>query len=376
MRIALNMLFVAPGLAGGRVYCEGLLKGLNVVDGDNEYVIYTRRGVRLPALDPQRFRQVEAPVAPGSTLGRTFWEYRRLPRAVRRERFDLFHGLGSLSPSSACPFVLTVHDVIYRHFPASVPLGYRLFMNAIHPRVARRADRVIVPSRYTGREVVEHLGVREERVRVVPEGPGGGFGPVTDGGRIEQTLTRYGVRRPYVISVCRGFPHKNLTGLLRAFGRLRGQGHGALQLVLVGEPYRGGQALARTAREAAPDGAVVFTGFVGHDDLCALYTAAEVFAFPSLAEGFGLPVLEAMSCGTPVVSSDAAALPEVVGGGGALADARDPEAFAAALARVLGSAALRDDLRARGAEQARRFSWEEAARRTLAVYEEARADGI
>jgi glycosyltransferase involved in cell wall biosynthesis len=376
MLIALNMLFVAPGLAGGRVYCEGLLRGLQAVDGANEYVVYTRRGVRLPPLDPRRFQHVEAPVAPGSTAWRTLWEYRGLPRAVRREGFDLFHGLGGLSPSSACPFVLTIHDLIYRHFPESVPLGFRLFMKWVQPTVARKADRIIVPSRYSAREAAAYLGVNEGRVRVIPEGPGAGFQPVTDEGRVEETLKKYAVRRPYIVSVCRGYPHKNLTGLLRAFGHLRGRGHADVQLVLVGEPLRDGQDLARAATEAAPEGAVVFTGFVDHDDLCALYTAAEVFAFPSLAEGFGLPVLEAMSCGTPVVSSDATALPEVVGEAGMLADARDPEAFASALAQVLESASLRDDLRAKGAARVREFSWEKAARETLAVYEEARADGV
>src|SRR5262249_42851705 len=155
-------------LAGGRVYCEGLLRGLQEVGSDHEYVVYTRRGVRLPALDPRRFHHVEAPIAPTSTLWRTGWEDRRLPPLVAPGPFDLLHGLGSLSPSSrSCPFVLTVHDLIYHHFPKTVPLGHRLFMQWVLPRVARRADRVIVPSDATARDVVEHLGVKEQRVRVV-----------------------------------------------------------------------------------------------------------------------------------------------------------------------------------------------------------------
>src|SRR5439155_12417553 len=122
-----------PGLAGGRVYCEGLLRGLAAVDGHNEYVIYTRQGTELPPLDPARFRQELAPVPPASMLRRTAWEYGVLPRRVRRGGFDLFHGLGTLSPSARpCPFILTVHDVIYRHFPESLPLGPRLFMRAVH----------------------------------------------------------------------------------------------------------------------------------------------------------------------------------------------------------------------------------------------------
>ncbi len=373
MRIALNMLFVAPGLAGGRVYCEGLLGGLHAVDPHNHYVIYTRRGVRLPPLDPDRFRHVEAPVAPGSVVWRTYWEYRRLPRVVRREGFDLFHGLGTLSPSSrSCPFVLTVHDLIYRHFPASVPIGYRQFMQWVHPTVARRADRVIVPSRATARDCVEHLGVKEERIRLVPYGPGNDFRPVTDEGRIEAALRKYAVRRPYLISVARSYAHKNLAGLLRAYRVLRERGHRDVQLVLVGERYHTGGDLDRLAAELGVTDGVVFTGFIDLDELNALYSGAAVFAFPSLAEGLGLPPLEAMACGTPVVASEASAIPEAVGDAGLLADARDPGAFATALARLLDDAKLREELSAKGLARVSQFSWHDAAARTAAVYGELR----
>jgi glycosyltransferase involved in cell wall biosynthesis len=371
MRVGLNMIFVAPGLAGGRVYCEGLLKGLAAIDRDNEYVVWTRRGVRLPPLDPQRFRQVEAPVAPHSTLWRAVWEYRRLPRVAGRAGLDLFHGLGSLSPAvPSCPLVLTVHDLIYHHYPAAVPPGHRLFMAWVLPRAARRADRIIVPSRWTARDVVERLGVPEERVRVVPEGPGNDFRPVTDEVRLGAALAKYRVRRPYVLSVARTYPHKNLAGLLRAYAVLRSRGRRDVQLVLVGERYQTGHALDRLAAELGVADGVVFTGFAGPEELNALYSAAAVFAFPSLAEGFGLPVLEAMACGAPVVASDASAVPEVVGDAGLVTDARDPEAFAAAMARLLDDGALREELRAKGLARASQFTWEANARATLAAYRE------
>jgi glycosyltransferase involved in cell wall biosynthesis len=371
MRIALNMIFVAPRLAGGRVYCEGLLRGLQAVEGDNEYVVYTRRGVLLPPLDPRRFRHVEAPIAPGSAVWRAAWEYGGLPRAIRREGYDLFHGLGSLSPpSKTCPFVLTIHDLIYRDYPASVPLGFRLFMRAVQPTVARRADRVIVLSHHTARDVVARLGVKEDRVRVIPNGAGNDLRRPTDESAVGAVLRKYGVRRPYVVSVSRTYPHKNLAGLLRSFALLRARGHRDLRLVLVGERYRAGGDLDRLAGALGLGDEVVFTGFVGQDELSALYSGAEVFAFPSLAEGFGLPVVEAMACGTPVVASDASAVPEAVGDAGVVADAKDPEAFAAALARVLDDADLRARLGAAGTKRAATFSWEKAAAAVAGVYRE------
>src|SRR5262249_46060540 len=154
------------------------------------------------------------------------------------------------------------------------------------------------------------------------------------------------------VGVGRGYPHKNVAGLLRALALLRRRGHGDVRLVLVGDRYRAGAELGRLAERLGLGEAVVWAGFVGPAELSALYRGAAACAFPSLAEGFGLPPLEAMACGTPVVASDLTAVPEVVGDAGLLADPRDPEAFAAALARVLEDEALRQRLRERGLRRA------------------------
>ena len=235
MRVALNAIYVGAGLAGGRVYLEGLLRGLAALADDTEFAVFLRRGVELPAL-PDRFQIVRAPVAPASTLWRTYWEYFVLPRHVRRGQFDVFHGLGSVSPSAprGVRFVLTVHDLIYRHFPASMPLPHRTFTRLVQPGVARKADRVIVPSVASRDDAVRFLGVDSGRVRVVPYGPGNPFKPLDDE-FVDAVLTKYAVRRPYVLSVARGYPHKNLGGLLRAFARLPEFGSPDARLVLVGD---------------------------------------------------------------------------------------------------------------------------------------------
>ena len=342
MRIALNALVVAPGLAGDRVYCEQLVRALAAAPGDAEYVVFVRRGMSFP-LDPSgRVRIVRTPVPDRSTVRRAVWEYGFFPGRAARQRVDLVHGLGGRSPSvRGVPFVLTVHDLIYRQFPESVPLATRLFMRWVQPRVARRADRVIVPSASTAEQTVRLLGVRPDRIRIVPLGLGHAFGPAPDDGAVEQVLAARNVRRPYVLSVCRGYAHKNLSGLLRAFARLAGLGHPAAQLVLVGDRHQAGPRLDRLTKELGVADRVVCTGFVDAAHLQALFTGAAVFAFPSLAEGFGMSPLEAMACGTPVVASNASAIPEVVGGAGLLARADDPVEFAGALALVLGDEKLR-----------------------------------
>jgi glycosyltransferase involved in cell wall biosynthesis len=366
---------MTPELAGGRIYCEGLLRGLASLPEDGtEYVLFVRQGITLPEL-PRRFRTVVAPVGPRSVLWRTAWEYGWLPFRAQAEGCNLLHGLAGNSPAPRRGgFVLTIHDLIYLDFPQSVPLGHRLFLKLIHGRVARAADRVIVPSKWTGQEVVRRLGVQPDRVRLVPYGPGQGFSRVVDQKRVQEVLQKYQIRPPFVVSVARGYPHKNLTGLIRAFSRLPQRKD--VQLVLVGDAHRAGPQAQQLAREGGVEEKVRFTGFIPQEELNALYSAATLFAFPSLVEGLGLPVLEAMACGTPVVASDATAVPEAVEDAGVLADARNPDAFASAMARVLDDDHLQEELRAKGLVRARQVSWERCARETAAVYQEVSRQGL
>lgn len=368
MRVALNAMYVGAGVAGGRVYCEGLLRGFAALDDDTRFTVFVREGIALPTL-PDRFEIVRAPVAPTSTLWRTLWEYACLPRHVRR--FDLFHGLGSVSPSPprGVKFVLTLHDLIYRHFPASMPLGHRLFTRAVQAWNARRADRVIVPSQASRADAVRFLRIAPARLRLAAYGSGNPFRPLDDTAAVAAVLTKFGLRRPYILSVARGYPHKNLGGLLRAFARLPAVADPP-QLTLVGEPYLVGAELNRLIDTLGIRPRVIFTGYATDAELNALYCGAAVFAFPSLCEGLGLPVVEAMACGVPVVASDASAVPEAVRDAGVLANASDPDAFAAALARVLTDEPLRAEMRERGFRRATAFTWERCAAETLAVYRE------
>jgi glycosyltransferase involved in cell wall biosynthesis len=266
--------------------------------------------------------------------------------------------------------VLTIHDLIFHHFPETVPRGHRWFMQAVLPRVARRAFRIIVPSRNTADDAIKFLGVIERCIRIIPYGRGQDFQPITDDALIDSCLARHGIRQPYIISVSRSYPHKNLAGLLRAFAQLRALGHKDVRLVLVGERYQSGPALDRLAQELNLADAVVFTGFLDQPTLNAVYSGATVFAFPSLAEGLGLPVLEAMACGAPVVASNASAVPEAVGSAGVLTDTKNPEAFADALRQVLTNPALQAELRRKGFERVQTFSWERCASETVQVYSE------
>jgi glycosyltransferase involved in cell wall biosynthesis len=259
-----------------------------------------------------------------------------------------------------------VHDLVPLRLPALVPARHRWAVRCLLGGALRRARRVIAVSETTRAELLARYRLPAARIAVVPEAAGAEFAPPAS--RVLATArARYGLTRPYVLFV--GFlePKKNLATLLEAVARLERRGAwGPTELLIVGAPGWGLDPVPRV-RALGLDGTVRFLGPAPDADLPALYAGALAFAFPSLWEGFGLPVLEAMAAGAPVVASNRGALPEITAGAAILADP-EPEPFAEALGRLLGDPALRERLRAAGLLRAAEFSWERTARETLAVY--------
>ena len=288
----------------------------------------------------------------GSTL---WWDQVLLPRLLRRHRPHVFFSPYPKGPLAApCPLAVTVHDLTELAFApyaaATRPWrrwAYRLLVGAC----ARRARLVFTDSNHAAGDIGRLLGLADGRVRVLPLGVDDELGPVRDPRRLRQALERYGIEGPYLLYVGNFRPHKNLDGLLQAYARLpdRLKGHA---LVLAGRPDAWAEAAAETARGLGLEGRVRLVGGVSPADLPCLYSGATLFVFPSLYEGFGLPPLEAMACGTAVVSSDRTALPEVVGDAGVLVDARRPDAFAAAIAALLEDEGRRVELEKKGVQRA------------------------
>lgn len=300
-----------------------------------------------------------------------------LPRLVPLRpvlgRVDLYHATNYAAPRTAgVPLVVTVHDLTLLREPAlGTPALRRLVARAA--QAARTARRVIADSEATRRDVLELLGLPPDRVHAVPLGCDPRFTPGERAEAREVVARAFGIDAPFVLHVGTIEPRKNLDRLIAAFGRARDAERLPHRLVLAGAPGWGiAPVQAAIARERL--GAVVqLTGAVSADQLLALYRAADLFVFPSRYEGFGLPALEAMACGAPVVAASTGALPEVVGEAALSVDPRDTDALAAAIARALTDADLRARLRVAGPERAARFSWERCAAETLAVYEEALA---
>lgn len=292
-----------------------------------------------------------------------------VPAALRRVGVDVFHGMDHVGVpfvGRSGRYVATVHDVIALMLPETFTPRHRLVVRTALAMVRRRADLVIVPSRAVKRDVLQRLGLPGDRVVVTPEGCEPRFRPTP----CAEVLARYGLPPRYVLAVGTLEPRKNLTTLLQAFARLRRETgiDPALRLVLVGARGWLDGPIYETVRSLGLGETVHFAGFVDDDDLPAVYSGASLFVFASLYEGFGLPLLEAMACGVPVITSNVSAMPEVAGGAAVLVDPRDVDGLAAAMARVLRDDRLRDRLRGAGIARAGQFPWEATARRTLDAY--------
>jgi glycosyltransferase involved in cell wall biosynthesis len=266
-----------------------------------------------------------------------------------------------------------VHDLIPFRFPALTPWRYRNAFRLLMRRAIRVADRIIAVSESTRGDLVELLHAPPKRITVVPEAADARFHPIEDRAAFAPVRLRYALPGRFLLFVGLLEPKKNVGGLLHAVARLKRTGRwpGDLRLVVVGDRGWAVGTLPQQVRTLELEGIVRFLGHVPDADLPLLYGAAEAFVFPSLYEGFGLPVLEAMACGTPVVASTRGSLPEVAGDAAVLVDPDRPESLAEGIARVVGDPALREECRDRGLRRARAFSWRRTAEATLDVYRQA-----
>ena len=294
--------------------------------------------------------------------------------ARRRRGLELVHDPTGVSPLllTSARRVATIHDVIPLIHPSASTALDRLIYRRWLPNVAGRLDAIITVSEHSRRDIIRHLRVDPTRVHVVPNAVGPQFRPI-DAANVRDTARRYGISQPYILYVGSVEARKNLDGLLRAFRQVHDQ-DARWQLVIVGASGWKASPVFETVQRLRLGSSTEFTGYVPDADLPALYSGADLFVFPSLYEGCGLPVLEAMASGTPVVTSSTSSLPEVAGDAAVLCDPTSDAALFEAMRRVLADSGLRHELTERGLRQARSFTWARTADATLEVYREVLAD--
>lgn len=374
-RVGLNLLYLLPRQVGGtEIYARRLIPELARARPGTEWVVFAaNEAVESLAAEgwPETVRIVRVPVDAANKPARIAAELGRLPAMAARARVDLLHSFGTTSPlHGRFPRVVTIHDLIYHHYGGDFPLASRLGLELLVPLGARRADRVAVPSHASKADVVRYCRVSPDVVDVVPLGPGMRPAHPTPAGELRERLDLGDA--PLILTVSPPLPHKNLDRLLEAHAFL-GDLEPAPTLVLVGHAGRQGDDLRARIAELGLAERVRVTGWISDEDLEGLYRAAECCAYPSLYEGFGLPVLEAMLRGTPLACSNATSLPEVAGDAAELFDPTDPVAIAAAVRRLLRDPERRARLVEAGRARAETFSWQRTAGETLASYERALA---
>jgi glycosyltransferase involved in cell wall biosynthesis len=372
--IALNLIFLVPGETGGmeiaaRELIPALLAAAPAGMRFTAFVNREASGAEAGAALREQLPLVTVPVHARKRVQWVLGEQTLLPLLARRAGADLVHSLASTAPLwGRFRRVVTVHDLIYARFPEAHAGVRDKAMRVLVPSAARRSDRVIADSQSTRDDLVELVGLPAERIDVVPLGLGAvRRSEPTPPEQLRERL-RLG-ERAVVLSLSAKRPHKNLLALIGALARIPAEQRPVL--VLAGYPTEHEAQLRERARSLGLGDDVRFPGWLSDGDVEGLWAIAAAFVFPSLYEGFGLPVLEAMARGVPVACSNASSLPEVAGDAALLFDPRDEGAIAAALQRLLGDAALAERLRAAGRERARQFTWERAAHATIDSYRRA-----
>lgn len=347
-------------------YIRNLVENLAKIDRENQYILFAKENdLEIYKINQENFsfQVVKAPLFSLS-------EQIVLPFEIKKNRLDIFHtphfNIPLFSPVTR---VVTIHDLIPLLFSRArfswLARTYYRFMNS---QATKKTRKIIVDSKNTKRDLFKFFKVPEGKIEVIYGGVSERFKPVNDVETLEAIKRKLNITKKFLLYVGLRKPHKNLVILIKVLKILRGKMNFDIQLVMVGKRDPRFTQVEEAAKELGLEGEVLSLGEVSNEDLVLLYNTAQVFVFPSLYEGFGLPPLEAMACGIPVISSNSSSLFEVLGDAAILLDPNDTNEWAEKIREVLTDEELREKLRRKGLERVKKFSWERAAQDTLKVY--------
>lgn len=375
MRIGIDYTAAVRQQAGIGRYTRNLVRALAEIDAEHQYTLFVAGGRGDDGLGswPANFRVRSVPLS-DRTLN-ILWQRLRLPMPIQliTGSLDLFHAPDFvLPPVGRTPAILTVHDLSFMRVPECFVPGFRNYLEQAVSRAVRRAKQILADSESTRRDLIELLGIAPERVAVLYPGIEDRFRPVREQEVLNRVRSDYGLPEHFILGLGTLQPRKNFVGLIEAFALLPvhsqfNADHHHL-VIAGGEGWLSEDVPAAIARLGL-SGRVHLVGFVRDADLPALYSLASVFAFPTLYEGFGFPVLEAMACGTPVVAADNSSIPEAVGDAGILVPTNDPAALAEALSCLTSESAVRNRMIAAGLRQVCKFTWGKSAQQLLGIYQ-------
>ena len=299
-----------------------------------------------------------------------FWEQLAIPVFLRKNGINLFHSPAFVCPLiKICPTIITIHDMAYLLYPGKFVNAYRRYLKFWVPLCVKVADKVITDSFCSKRDIIRLLKIPEEKIEVVYLGKDSSFKQITDKALIDEFCIKHGIKKKFILHVGTLEPRKNITGLIKAYSIFKKENNECdFNLVIAGEKGWMYSSIFALVEKLKLENSVTFIGYIEDGELPILYNAAKVFVYPSLYEGFGLPVLEAMACGIPVITSNTSSLPEIVGDAGIMVDPRDSAALAAAIQKVILDNDLREEMIRKGLKKAENFSWEKTAKETTQIY--------
>jgi len=364
LKIGIDIHSIGSQSGGNETYYRELLRGLLRFRSNYQFYLYYTHPSAAGEINPTEDFCLQRLVPSQRWLRVPF----TIPWRARVDDLDLFHAQFIVPPCLKCKAVTTIPDIAYEHFPQFFPRRQVALLKMLVRASARKADHIITVSEHSKRDIVETYGVDPDNITVTYEGAGSEFVPLGRQAAKEEVARKYGIHQPFILYVGRLQARKNLARLVASYARVRKLGF-RHKLIFVGKPDSLFQQVSARIRELEIREDVIQLGYVPGADLPSLYNAAEVFIYPSLYEGFGLPVLEAMACGTPVITTQSSSLAEVAGDACLLVDPVDESSIASALECILGDRGLRERLSQAGLKRSSQFSFEKTAQQTLGVYE-------
>jgi glycosyltransferase involved in cell wall biosynthesis len=366
LRLAIDAHMVGERETGNETYTLNLVKSLLGQFTQHVYYIFTTHREHLKRHLPANSTAhlIDVPSNPLRRIPFT------IPNHVRNNKLQLLHVNYIAPPRLTCPIVVTIHDVSYDLYPRFFSLRDRLLLSTLVPFTMKQAAAIIAVSKKTRDDLIERYHIPPQKITVTYEGADSRFHPLNKADARAFLGKTYGIHQDFILTLGNLQPRKNISRLIHTFARLKHEQRLSLSLVIVGQALWRGSEVYQVVKDRGLESEVVFTGYVPDEHLPVLYNAAQLFVFPSLYEGFGLPLLEAMACGTPVVCSNISALAEIVGDAALTFDPCSMEDMAKKILQVLSSPELQSSLSKKGTQKACQFSWETMACQTLEVYQQ------
>jgi len=372
MHIAIDARRICDEHAGMGVYTFNLINNLQKIDEENDYTVILNPLKNKIVETNGNFKKYVTPISIENHIVGDLWRNFYLPHQLHKNKVDVFHDPGYFLPviNGGYRSVVTVHDLVVFSFPQTNSKKYFWYMKQMTSIGAKNADIIVADSYHTKEDLIKILNIPKEKIRVVYLATDKHLKPTKDKKKLEEVKKKYHIDGKYILCVSTIEPRKNLPRLLSAYHQLRKETNLEHKLVVCGTfGWLFGDIFTTIDRLNLRDD-VIFTGYIEDEELPHLYSAADLFVFPSLYEGFGLPALEAMACGIPVITSNSSSLPEILGDAGIMIDPYKPDDLSEAISKVLSDEKLRNKMKAKSLERSKKFSWEQTAQQTLEIYQD------